>query len=140
MMSFFSNPARSNVLLVGCATIVIIFAIVITASVKDQTENQFSKIITVGPVWRTDNWLCTSTSPFMIHGVLIAYNAPARLEIFVSGAGEQPDFIFKPNEMHSFSVGGVADSSIRISRLSGTITGFITLQTTSHATASCEQI
>ena len=139
-MSFFSNPARSNVIIVSAATIVIIFALVITASVQGTTEKPFSQIITVGPVWNTNNWLCTSTSPFMIHGILIAYNNPARLEIFVSGAGEQPDFIFKPNEMHSFSLGGVADSSIRVTRLTGTITGFITLQTASDATASCEQI
>jgi len=139
-MSFFSNPARSNAIIVSAATIVIIFALVITASVQGPTEKPFSQIITVGPVWNTDNWICTSSSPFMLHGILIAYNNPARLEIFVSGAGEQPDFIFQPNEMHSFSVGGVADSSIRVTRLTGTITGFITLQTASDATASCEQI
>ena len=140
MMNFFSNLGRSDILLVGASTIIIIFAIVITASIQGTPEKQFSQIITVGPVWQTDNWLCTSTSPFLIHGVLIAYDAPARLEIFVSGAGQQPDFVFQPNEMHSFTVGGVADSSIRVSRLLGTITGFLTLQTTSDATASCEQI
>lgn len=140
MMGFFDNPARSNAVIVSGATIIIIFAFVITTSVQGTTEKQFSQMITVGPVWNTDNWLCTSTSPFIVHGVLIAYNTPSRFEIFVSGAGEQPDFIFQPNEMHSFSVGGVADSSIRLTRLSGTITGFITLQTTSDATASCEQI
>lgn len=139
-MSFFSNLARSDVLLVGASTIIIIFAIVITAAVQGPNANQFSQIITVGPVWQTDNWLCTSTAPFLIHGVLIAYTDNARLEIFVSGAGEQPDFVFQPNEMHSFTVGDIADSSIRISRLAGTITGFITLQTTADATASCEQI
>lgn len=139
-MSAFSNLARSDILLVGASTIIIIFAIVITASVQGPTEKTFSQIITVGPVWNTDNWLCTSTGPFLIHGVLIAYDEASRLEIFVSGAGEQPDFVFHANEMQSFTVGGVADSSIRVSRLVGTITGFITLQTTSGATASCEQI
>ena len=139
-MSFFSNPARSNAIIVSGATIIIIFAFIITTSVQGTPEKQFSQIITFGPVWRTDNWLCTSTAPFMIHGVLIAYNTPARFEIFVSGAGEQPDFIFQPNEMNSFSIGGVADSSIRLTKLTGTITGLITLQTTSDATANCEQI
>jgi len=139
-MSFFSNLGRSDILLVGASTIIIIFAIVITASVQGPSEKTFSQIITVGPVWNTINWLCTSTGPFLVHGVLISYTENARLEIFASGAGEQPDFILQPNEMHSFTIGDIADSSIRISRLAGTITGFITLQTTSDATASCEQI
>ncbi len=139
-MSFTNNLARGDVVLVGGATMIIIFAIVITASLQGASEKPFSQIITVGPVWETNNWLCTSTSEFLIHGVLIAYNNPARLEIFISGAGEQPDFIFQPNEMQSFTLGSVEDSSIRISILTGTITGFITLQTSADATASCEAI
>ena len=139
-MSVTNSLARGDVVLVGGATIIIIFAIVITASFQGSSEKPLSQIITVGPVWDTNNWLCTSSAEYLLHGVLIAYNDPARLEIFVSGAGEQPDFILQPNEMESFTVGGVADSSVRISRVAGTITGFVTMQTTSDANASCEPI
>lgn len=139
-MSFVSGFARGDVALVGGATVIILFAIVITASFQGGSEKQMSQIITVGPVWDTNNWLCTSSEEYLVHGVLIAYNNPSRLEIFISGSGEQPDFILQPNEMESFTVGGVADSSIRISKLTGTITGFITMQTASDANASCDPI
>ena len=103
-------------------------------------EKPLSQITTVGPVWRTDTWLCTSTAEFMVHGVLIAYTDKAGLEIFLSGIGTQPDFELERREMKTFSIGGSADSSLRITRTSGVITGFITMQTTPDAIASCEQI
>jgi len=49
------------------------------------------------------------------------------------------DFRLTPLEMQSFTIGGPADSFITIAR-SGSITGFITLQTTSGATASCTPV
>ena len=91
-------------------------------------------------MWSTDTWLCTSNVEFMLHGVLISYADDAGLEIFVSGTGSQPDFLFQPREMKSFSIGGPADSSIRLTRTSGIITGFLTLQTTTDAIASCQQL
>jgi len=42
--------------------------------------------------------------------------------------------------MQSFSVGGPGGSSIMIKRNAGTVTGFLTLQTTSNAIANCEAI
>ena len=104
------------------------------------SSESFSQVFTVGPVWRSDTWLCTSDAEFIVHAVLIGYERPSAIEIFVSGSGSQPDFIFPPNEMQSFSIGSSADSSIRITRSGGVVTGFLTLQTMSDATASCEQI
>ena len=139
-MSFLNLLARADVFLVGSATAIIIFAIVITAAVQGTSEKPFSQIITVGPVWPTDSWICTSDAEFMIHGILASYEEGSRLEIYLSGAGLQPDFEMNPLEMNTFSIGGPADTSIRISKYVGVISGFITLQTESGATASCESV
>jgi len=40
---------RSDVMLVGAATVIIVFAIVITAAVQGPQEKAFSQIITVEP-------------------------------------------------------------------------------------------
>ena len=138
-MSTVGYLSRSDVTLVGAAVIIIVFAIVITAAIQNSNEKSFSQILTVGPVWSTDTWICTSTEEFLIHGVLIAYTEGAGLTINLSGQGTQPDFRFTQAEMKSFSIGGPADSSITIIRSNGVITGFLTLQTASDAKASCVQ-
>ena len=136
MMSFFSKP---NVLFVSAATVIIVFTIVITASIQSSTMSTFSQVITAGPVWTTDSWICTSDGEFIVHATLIAYTEPNELTIAISTQGRQPDFELTPLKMQSFTVGGSADSSITISR-AGIITGYITLQTTSDATASCTPV
>ena len=83
---------RSNVILVGAAVIIIVFAIVLTATIHGAYDKSFSQIITVGPVWTSDSWICTSNENFIVHGVLISYDDPARLVISISNAGIQPDF------------------------------------------------
>jgi len=142
-MSVVSYLSRSDVFLVVSSTSIIILAfvitIVITTAVQGEPEKSFSKVLTVGPVWRTNTWLCSSTEEFMVHGLLIGYNDPSKLTIFVSGSGSQPDFRFQPRELQSFSIGGTADSTIRISS-GGGVSGFITLQTISDATATCEPV
>lgn len=125
--------------MVGGATVIIVLAIVITAAVQGSNDNSFSQIITVGPVWNTNTWSCTSSTNFIVHGTLISYDDPAELTINISDKGTQPDFEFDTFEMRSFTVGGNADSVVNISR-AGIITGFITLQTSAGATASCTQI
>jgi len=139
-MSTMAYLSRSDVTLVGAATIIIIFSIIITAAVQGTPAQPMSQIITVGPLWSTNSWLCTSTDEFMVHGVLIGYSDFAGLEIHISGLGVQPDFIFERREMKTFSIGGPEDSSIRITRNNGVITGFLTLQTASDATASCQPL
>jgi len=135
MLSFFSKP---SVLFVSAATVIIVFTIVITASIQSSTLSTFSQVITVGPVWTGVGWICTSDADYMLHATLIAYSEDNELTIIHTARGSQPDFELTPLEMQSFSIGGRADSSITISR-SGTITGYITLQTTSGATASCTE-
>ena len=132
--------SRADVTLVGASTIIIIFAIVITAAVHDQSGTPFSQVITVGPVWTTNTWVCTSNSEYIVHGVLIAYgDSPSSLSIAITGVGSQPDFEFTPLKMQSFSIGGPAGSTMTISSF-GTITGYLTLQTMSNARASCVQL
>jgi len=75
----------------------------------------------------------------VIHAILIAYSEPNSLTIFLSTGGTQPDIRFTPLELQSFTIGGRADSNIKITR-DGNITGFITLETTSGAKASCKRI
>ena len=141
-MSTLELLSRSDVLLIAAATIIIIFAIVITAVVQGTPGTPFAQITTVGPVWTTDAWLCTSTSDFIVHNTLIAYgkDGGASIEIFVSGQGTQPDFKFAPRDMQSFSIGGPAGSSVVITKNSGSLSGFLTIQTASNAIASCEAI
>ncbi len=136
MLNFFSKP---SVLFVSAATVIIIFTIVITASIQSSTMSTFSQVITVGPVWTGIGWTCTSDADYMLHAILIAYSESNELTISHSTRGNQPDFELTPLEMQSFSVGGPADSSITIFR-SGIITGYITLQTTSDATAICAEL
>jgi len=133
--------SRSDVTLVGAAVIIIVFAIVITATVQGSNEARtFSKVITVGPVWHSDTWLCTSTAEFLVHGVLIAYANNVGLTIAVSGQGTQPDFRLKQNDLKTFTIGGPANSQIRISKSLGELSGFLTLQTSSDAKASCKEV
>ena len=73
-----------------------------------------------------------------MHATLIAYSEDNMLTIFQNTQGTQPDFRLTPLEIQSFTVGGTADSFTTITR-SGEISGFITLQTTSGATASCTE-
>ena len=135
MLSFFSKP---SVLFVSAATVIIIFTIVITASVHSSTISTFSQVITVGPVWNSDSWKCTSDAEYLVHATLITYQEDNMLTRSLNTRGKQPDFRLTPLEMQSFTVGGPADSTITIAR-SGIITGYITLQTTPSATASCTE-
>jgi len=96
-------------------------------------------VITVGPVWNSDSWACTSDADYTVHATLIAYEENNRLVIFLSTQGTQPDFQLTPFELQSFTVGGQADSIITITK-SGEVSGFITLLTTSGATASCTEV
>ena len=132
-----SKLARLDVFLVSAATIIIIFAIGITAAVQGQPEKPFSQIITVGPVWTLNSWSCTSDADFMVYGTVRALER-AQLTIAISDLGTQALYTFDPSDLYSFSVGGPAGHTMTLTR-SGTVTGWITLQTTSDATASCTQ-
>lgn len=135
-----SSRLGSDVLLVGVAVVIIVLAIAISSILHETPQPAFSQVITVGPVWTEDTWSCTSDADFIIYGTLISYGEiPSEISIFVSRAGTQPDFQLSPLEMNSFTIGGDANSFINITR-TGAVTGFLTLQTTSNALASCIHI
>ena len=129
----------SSIIPIAAAVVIIIVAVVITSAVQGPADKAFSQIINVGPVWNTDSWECTSDANFMVHVALRGIAPNPQIQINVLDSGIQSFFNLNPAELESFSVGAVADKTITITR-TGTVTGFITLQTTSDATASCTQV
>jgi len=123
-------------LIIGVAAIILV-AIVIPLTFLTLNDEPFSKVITVGPIWDSDSWTCISDSDFMVHGTLRGIEN-AQLEIFIENVGSQSLYTINPGEMETFSVGSTAGNEIIITR-TGTVTGFITLQTSADATASCTQ-
>ena len=115
---------------------IILLAIIIPVILLTNTE-PFSQVITVGPVWDSNSWSCISDSDFIVHGTLRGLEN-AQLEIFIENVGGQSLYTINPGEMETFSVGSTAGNEIIITR-TGTVTGFITLQTSADATASCTQ-
>ena len=132
-----SSSNTSNLLLVSVSTIIVIIAVVITATITTSNEPAFSQIIVVGPVWSSDTWTCTSDADFLIHGTLRGLEG-ALLEIEIDDVGTQSLYDLNTGELESFSVGSQANHTMNITR-TGTVTGFLTLQTTSSAIASCIQ-
>lgn len=135
------NPSksldRSQIFLTAIAVIIIIFTIVIIDELQTPLQKSFSKIITVGPTWSTNSWSCTSNANFMVYGTLRGLEG-SLLAISISDMGTQSLYSFNAGQMETFSVGAPADHTITITR-NGTLTGFLTLQTTSDAKASCTQ-
>lgn len=130
---------RSQILLVAGAVIIVIFAIAIANIVQGNPEESFSQIVSVGPVWTTDTWQCTSDSDFMLHGVLRGFE-DAQFAIGVSNIGTQSLYTFSYyGQTESFSLGAEADQVITVTR-TGTVSGFLTLQTNTNSDASCTQI
>jgi len=112
-----------------------VILIAIGASSLSEEGKSFSQISSVGPVWTTDSWLCTSDAVFMGYGALRG-RGDSLLEINISGIGTQSLYALEDEQMESFSVGASGDQQIIITR-SGSITGFITIQTMSGAVANC---
>jgi len=134
--SFLSSP---SVFPIAVTVVIVVIALAITAAVQGTPEKPFSQIITAGPVWPTDAWQCTSDGSFMVYATLRGIGTQPHIEIRVSGSGTQSFYILNIGELESFSVGGTPDRLIVITR-TGTVTGFITLQTTSDANASCTAV
>ncbi len=130
-----SSSNTSNLLLVSVSTIVVIIAIAITATITTSNDQTFSQIIVVGPLWSSDTWTCTSDADFLIHGSLRGLEG-AMLEIEIEDVGTQSLYALNTGELESFSVESQANHTMNIT---GTVTGFLTLQTTSSAIASCIQ-
>ena len=133
-----SSNFGSNLFPIAAAVVIIVIAIGISAVVQDSTDKSMSQVLTVGPVWNTDAWTCTSDSDFVVHAMVrgIGTDPLPLIKILVAGQGTQSFYSMENSEPVSFSIGNLADKSITITR-TGTVTGFLTLQTTSDAIASC---
>jgi len=124
-------------LLVSVSTIIVVIAIVISSTLTISDDQAFSQILVVGPVWSNDVWTCTSDADFLIYGALRGLEG-SLLEIAIDDAGTQSLYALNTGELESFSIGSQANHMMNITR-TGTVTGFLTLQTTSSAIASCIQ-
>jgi len=133
-----SSNFGPNVFPIAAAVVIIVIAIAISAAVQGSPANAMSQIITVGPVWSTDAWTCTSDADFVVHAAIrgIGEDPLPLIAVMVGGHGTQSFYSMDNSESVSFSVGNQADKAITITR-TGTVTGFLTLQTTSDAQASC---
>lgn len=131
--------SRSMALMLAGSIMIIIFAIVITQMVTSMNATSFSQIITVGPIWSTNAWQCTSDSNFLVHVVLRGLEG-AQFSIGVSNTGEQSLLTFQyAGQTESFTIGAIENQKITITR-AGTVSGIITLQTMSGAEASCVEV
>ena len=131
------KTSGSNAFIIIGIIVIILLAILIPATFLTLNDESFSKVITVGPIWESDSWTCVSDSDFMVYGTLRGLEN-SQLEIFIENVGTQSLYSLNPGEMETFSVGNTAGNEIIITG-TGTITGFITLQTSADATASCTQ-
>jgi len=133
-----SSNFGPNVFPIAAAVVIIVIAIGIAAAVQGTPEKPMSQIVTVGPVWSTDAWSCTSDADFVVHAVIrgLGVDPLPLIKIEVEGHGTQSFYSMDNSESVSFSIGNQADKTIIISR-TGTVTGFLTLQTTSDAIARC---
>jgi len=127
----------SNVIPIVAAVIIIVFAIAIASAVQGAPDKAMSQIITVGPVWGSDAWECTSDADFMVHAILrgIGEETPL-IKIYAQSHGSQSFYRLTVGEAETFSIGNQGGKTITITRTGG-VTGFLTLQTTSDAQASC---
>jgi len=133
-----SSASQSQLFLTITTIVVIVFAVIITTLVQGSPEPTFSQIITVGPVWTSDAWSCTSDADFIVHGTIRSIG-DAQLAIGISELGTQSLYTFVPSNLYSFTLGSPADHTMTLTR-TGTVTGWITLQTVSGATASCNPV
>jgi len=132
-----SSKLDSNVLPIAVGVVIIVFAIAIASAVQGVPENPVPKIVTVGPVWPTDAWRCTSDTDFMIYATLRGIQGNPQIKISVQGHGTQSFYNLNVGELEDFSVGNQAGKTITITKTGGSVSGFLTLQTTSDAKASC---
>ena len=125
----------SNLLLVSVSTIIIVIAVAITGIITNSDVEESPQILVVGPVWNTDSWLCVSDRDFIIHGTVRGIEG-SLLKIGISEHGTQSLYALEERQLESFSVGASGGSQITITR-TGTVTGFLTMETSSGADANC---
>lgn len=126
-----SSPA----LVMGIGVAIILVAIGVSTTLQSQPKSDSLQVISVGPIWNTNSWTCTSDSDFVVNGALRGLTG-SLLEINISNVGAQSLFSLDEGKLETFTVGAEGGNYITITR-SGIITGFITMQTSSDAIASC---
>jgi hypothetical protein len=131
-----SSNKNSSIFPIAAAVIIILAAIGISSAMQESPDNPMSQILTVGPVWDTDAWECTSDADFILHATLRGIGEEPLIAINVQDHGTQAFYTLTVGELETFTVGNQAEKTITITR-TGTVTGFLTLQTTSNAQASC---
>ena len=131
-----SSNFGSNMFPIAAAVVIIVIAIGIASAVQGTPEKPMSQILTVGPVWNTDAWQCTSDADFIVHAALRGIGDNPQIAISIQSLGTQSFYSLNVGESETFTVGDKAGGTISITR-TGIITGFITLQTASNAQASC---
>ncbi len=115
--------------------VIIIVAIAISGAIQGESQKSFSQVITVGPVWADQGWQCTSDQDFVVHAAIRGIG-DAELAIRVSDLGTQSLYALANNRLTPFSVGGNGgDSVTRIK--DGTVSGWLTMETSSNAKANC---
>jgi hypothetical protein len=122
----------------GIGVAIILVAIGISTAMQQPQKSDSLQIISVGPIWNTNSWTCTSDSDFIVHGALRGL-AGSLVEINISNVGAQSLFALEEGRLEPFTVGADAGNYITVTR-SGILTGFITMQTSSDAIASCTPI
>jgi len=130
------SVTRADILRTVIFTAIILIAIFTVANIDDSSNQAFSKIITVGPVWNTNSWICSSNEDFMVFGTLRGLG-DSQISINISGKGTQSLYSLAPGQLETFSIGGEANDQVIVTR-TGTVTGFLTLQTSSDAIADCK--
>ena len=103
----------------------------------EEEEGEGLQVLVFGPVWNQLSWECTSDSDFILHSTLRGLEG-ALLQIEIPESGTQSFYVLNAGEFQPFTVGAPADETITITR-TGTVTGFITLQTMEGAEANCIQ-
>ncbi len=127
----------TSIVLIASILTIAAFAIVTTSLLQPKSES-FSQILTFGPLWNNgNNWTCTSDAGYLIHGALRGVQN-SQITISVPNMGTQSLYQLDDSHLQSFTVGGKAGHSMIITR-TGTVTGWITLQTLSGAKANCTQ-
>ena len=125
-----------QVLLTVITIIIIVSAVAIIFSMQAH-EQTFSKIITVGPIWESDVWSCTSNSDFLVYGALRGLEN-TQISISIPDLGTQSLYSLDDGKMQTFTIGGQADQTVIITG-TGVVSGWLTLQTMSGANATCTQ-
>ena len=123
---------------VGVAIILVAIGVSTTLQLQPQPKSDLLQVISVGPIWNTNSWTCTSDSDFVVNGALRGLTG-SLLEINISNVGAQSLFSLDEGKLESFTVGAEGGNYITITR-TGILTGFLTMQTESDALASCEPI